>query len=260
QAQTSDFPIGARAAGMGNASVALTDIWAVHHNQAALVGLEQAGVAAYYENRFLLSNLNLQGATAVLPTPKAGVFGLSYARFGNKLYNQSRYSLAYGKKLWKFLSVGIQLSYLNTHIEESYGDRHSFIAELGLLSQVTSRLRIGFHAFNLTRTKLANAYDERVPMNFRLGAQYDFSKKVRIAVEAEKDLELPAVFKAGVEYYPAEIFAIRVGVGTQPFHADFGLGLRLKYLHFDIAGSVHPVLGFSPKASLAYRFNVFKKK
>jgi hypothetical protein len=31
-------------------------------------------------------------------------------------------------------------------------------------------------------------------------------------------------------------------------------------LHFDIAGSVHPVLGFSPKASLSYRFNAFKKK
>ncbi len=257
--QTSDFPIGARSAGMANASVALTDIWAVHHNQAALVGLEQAGVAAYYENRFLLSNLNLQGATAVLPTPKAGVFGISYARFGNKLFNQSRYSLAYGKKLWSFLSVGIQLSYLNTHIEENYGDRHSFIAEIGLLSQVTPKLRVGFHAFNLTRTKLADAFDERVPMNFRLGAQYDFSEKVRVAVEAEKDLELPAVFKAGVEYYPAKVFAIRVGVGTQPFHADFGLGLRLKFLHFDIAGSVHPVLGFSPKASLAYRFNVFKK-
>ena len=118
---------------------------------------------------------------------------------------------------------------------------------------------MGFHAFNLTRTKLADAFDERVPMNFRLGAQYDFSKKVRIAVEAEKDLELPAVFKAGVEYFPAKIFAIRVGIGTQPFHADFGLGLKLKNLHFDIAGSVHPVLGFSPKASLAYRFSVFKK-
>ena len=259
QAQTSDFPIGARAAGMGNASVALTDIWAVHHNQAALVGLKQAGVAAYYENRFLLSNLNLQGVTAVLPTPKAGVFGLSYARFGNNLYNQSRYSLAYGKKLWEFLSLGIQLSYLNTHIAENYGDRHSFIAELGLLSQVSPKLRLGFHAFNLTRTKLADAFDERVPMNFRLGAQYDFSEKVKVAVEAEKDLELPAVFKAGIEYYPAKIIAIRVGIGTQPFHADFGLGLMLKNLHFDIAGSVHPVLGFSPKASLAYRFSVFKK-
>lgn len=258
--QTSDFPIGARSAGMANASVALTDLWAIHHNQAAMVGLEQAGVAAYYENRFLISNLNLQGATAVLPTPKAGVFGISYARFGNKLYNQSRYGFAYGKRLWKFLSVGLQLSYLNTTLAEGYGSRHSFIAEIGLLSQVTPKLRIGFHAFNLTRTRLAEAYDERVPMNFRLGAQYDFSKKVKVAVEGEKDLELPPVFKLGVEYFPADVFAIRVGVGTAPFHADFGLGLRLKFLHFDIAGSVHPVLGFSPKASLSYRFNVFKKK
>jgi hypothetical protein len=260
RAQTSDFPVGARSAGMANTSVCLTDIWAVHHNQAALVGLEQAGVGAYYENRFLIFNLNLQGATAVLPTPRVGVFGLTYERFGNNLYNQSRVGLAYGKRLWKFLSVGLQLSYLNTHIAENYGSRHSFIAEIGLLSQVTPRLRIGFHAFNLTRTKLADAYDERVPMNFRLGAQYDFSKKVRLAVEGEKDLELPAVFKLGVEYFPADVFAIRVGVGTAPFHADFGLGLRLKFLHFDIAGSIHPVLGFSPKASLAYRFNVFKKK
>ena len=259
-AQTSDFPIGARSAGMGNASVALTDLWAIHHNQAAMVGLEQAGVAAYYENRFLLSNLNLQAATAVLPTPKAGVFGISYARFGNQLYNQSRYGFAYGKRLWKFLSVGLQLSYLNTTLAENYGSKHSFIAEIGLLSQVNSKLRIGFHAFNLTRTRLADGFDERVPMNFRLGAQYDFSKKVKLAVEAEKDLELPAVFKAGVEYFPADIVAIRVGVGTAPFRADFGLGLRLKFLHFDIAGSIHPVLGFSPKASLAYRFDVFSKK
>lgn len=258
--QTSDFPIGARSAGMGNASVTLTDLWAIHHNQAAMVGLEQAGVAAYYENRFLLSTLNLQAATAVLPTPKAGVFGVSYSRFGNKLFNQSRYGFAYAKRLWKFLSVGLQLSYLNTTLAEDYGSRHSFIAEIGLLSQVTPKLRIGFHAFNLTRTQLADAFDERVPMNFRLGAQYDFSKKVRIAVEGEKDLELPAVFKAGVEYLPVEQFAIRVGVGTAPFRADFGLGLRLRFLHFDIAGSVHPVLGFSPKASLSYRFNVFKKK
>ena len=257
--QTSDFPVGARSAGMANASVCLTDIWAVHHNQAALVDLEQAGVSTYYENRFLIANLNLQSATAVLPTPKAGVFGITYSRFGNKLYNQSRYGLAYGKKLFKFLSVGLQLSYLNTHIAEIYGDRHSFIAEIGLLSQVTPKFRVGFHAFNLTRTKLADAYDERVPMNFRLGLQYDFSEKVRVAVEAEKDLELAPVFKGGVEYQPAKIFLIRIGVGTQPFHADFGLGLKLRNLHFDVAGSIHPVLGFSPKASLAYRFSVFKK-
>ncbi|MBL4587554.1 MAG: hypothetical protein JKX84_10955, partial [Flavobacteriales bacterium] len=258
-AQTSDFPVGARSAGMANASVALSDIWAAYHNQAALVGIEQAGIATYYENRFLVSNLNLQSVVAVLPTKKVGVFGLTYSRFGNKLYNQSRYGLAYGKKLFDFLSVGLQLSYLNTTIAENYGSRHSFIAEIGLLSQVSPKLRIGFHAFNLTRTRLANANDERVPMNFRLGLQYDFSDKVKVAIEPQKDLELPAVFKGGIEYQPAKIFFIRLGVATQPFNANLGLGLKLKNLHFDIAGSVHPILGFSPKASLSYRFRTFKK-
>lgn len=259
-AQGSDFPLGARSAGMGNASVCLTDIWAVHHNQAALVGLEMAGASVYYENRFLLSDLNLQAATFAIPTSKLGTFAVSYSRFGNTLYNQSRYGLAYGKKLFPFLSIGLQLSYLNTHLAEGYGDRHSFVAEIGLLSQITPKLRAGFHAYNLTRTVLSEGNDQRVPMNFRLGLQYDFSKKVRMAVEVEKDLELDPMLKVGIEYLPVEMFAIRIGMGTLPLHMDLGFGLRLKNFHFDIAGSVHPVLGFSPKASLAYQFNVLKKK
>jgi len=258
-AQGSDFPVGARSAGMANATVCLTDIWAVHHNQAALVDLDMAGASVYYENRFLLSDLNLQAATFALPTNKLGTFGISYSRFGNSLYNQSRYGLAYGKKLFSFLSVGLQLSYLNTHLAEGYGDRHSFVAEIGLLSQITPKFRAGFHAYNLTRTVLAEGNDERIPMNFRLGLQYDFSKKVRVAVEVSKDLELDPFLKVGIEYLPVEKFAVRLGMGTQPLHVDFGFGLRLKNFHFDIAGAIHPVLGFSPKASLAYQFNVLKK-
>ncbi|HIO72826.1 MAG TPA: hypothetical protein EYN38_06955, partial [Flavobacteriales bacterium] len=34
-----NYPIGARSAAMGNASVTFTDLWAVHHNQAELAGL-----------------------------------------------------------------------------------------------------------------------------------------------------------------------------------------------------------------------------
>jgi hypothetical protein len=259
QAQSSDFPVGARSAGMGHASVTLTDLWATHHNQAALAGLQQAGAAVFYENRFLLPDLNLQAATFAIPAGKAGTFGISYARFGNALYNQSRYGLAYGKQLFPFLSVGLQLNYMNTHLAEGYGDRHSFVAEIGLLSQITPKFRAGFHAYNLTRTVLEDATDERVPMNFRLGLQYDFSKKVLVAVEVEKDLILDPNVKVGIEYFPVEQFAIRLGMGTLPLHMDIGFGLRLKHFHFDIAGSIHPVLGFSPKASLAYMFNVKKK-
>lgn len=258
-AQSSDFPVGARSAGLAHATVTLTDLWATHHNQAALAGLEQAGASVYYENRFLISDLNLQAATFAIPVSKYGTFGVSYARFGNRLFNQSRYGLAYGKQLFPFLSVGLQLNYMHTHLAEGYGDRHSFVAEIGLLSQITPRFRAGFHAYNLTRTALAEGNDERVPMNFRLGLSYEFSKKVLALVEVEKDMELDPQLKIGFEYLPVEQLAIRVGMGTLPMHVDIGIGLRLRGFMFDIAGSVHPVLGFSPKAGLTYMFNVRRK-
>ncbi len=258
-AQSSDFRVGARAAGMANASVTLVDLWSVHHNQAGLGLLDRAGASVYYENRFLLSDLNLQAATFAIPTGKAGTFGVSYSRFGNRLFNQSSYGLAYGRQLFPFLSVGLQLNYLHTHLAEGYGDRHSFVGELGVLSQITPRFRAAFHVYNLTRTTLAEGNDERVPMNMRLGIQYDFSKKVLMVAEVEKDLELDPNVKIGFEYWPVEQFAIRLGMGTLPLHVDMGFGLRLKGFMFDIAGSIHPVLGFSPKAGLSYMFDLKRK-
>jgi hypothetical protein len=96
-------------------------------------------------------------------------------------------------------------------------------------------------------------------MNMRLGIQYDFSKKVLMVAEVEKDLELDPNVKIGFEYWPVEQFAIRLGMGTLPLHVDMGFGLRLKGFMFDIAGSIHPVLGFSPKAGLSYMFDVRRK-
>lgn len=253
--------LGARQSAMGGTGVCLTDLWAVHHNQAALADLQQAGIGAYYENRFLIPDMAMQGAVFALPTHRVGTFGLSYTRFGNNLYSDNRIGLAYGMRLFKFLSAGVQLNYLHTQLAEGYGSRGNFVVELGLLSQVTKGLRIGFHAYNLSRASLTDRYiTEFVPMIFRLGAQYDFSQKVRVAIEASKDLVLPPVFKLGVEYFPVEKFQVRLGVGTQPFNVTFGFGLRIKGLHFDIAGGVHPVLGFSPSGGLSYNFNAIKPR
>lgn len=255
-----NWPLGARSAAMANASVCLTDLWAVHHNQAALADLRQAGVGVYYENRFLVKDMSMQGAAVAIPTFKVGTFGVSWSRFGNNLYNDNRVGLAYGMKLFKFLSAGVQLNYLNTYLAENYGSKGNFVVELGVLSQVTKNFRVGFHAYNLSRASLSDRYaTEYVPMIFRLGMQYDFSQKVRVALEADKDMVLPPVVKLGVEYLPSEVIQIRVGAATQPFQATFGFGVRFKGIHFDVAGSVHPVLGFSPMGSLSYNFNAFKQ-
>ncbi|MFT5279496.1 MAG: hypothetical protein ACI9P8_001133, partial [Bacteroidia bacterium] len=75
-----NFSLGARSAGMGHATLCLADVWASHHNQAALGYLEEAGVSVYYENRWLTSSMSVQGATAAFPTGKWGAVGVVYSR------------------------------------------------------------------------------------------------------------------------------------------------------------------------------------
>ena len=51
-------PAGSRSRAMGDASVTLQDVWAYHHNPAAIVGIKKVAFGISYENRFLLKTLH----------------------------------------------------------------------------------------------------------------------------------------------------------------------------------------------------------
>ena len=64
------YPMGSRAQSLGNASNTLEDVWAYHHNPAALTGVKKLAVGISYENRFLLKELQSQGVAVALPLKK----------------------------------------------------------------------------------------------------------------------------------------------------------------------------------------------
>lgn len=257
-----NFPMGARSAGMGHATLNVADVWATHHNQAALGLLDQAGVSVFYENRWLTEGMSTQGATFAIPTEKFGTIGVIYSRFGNSLYSQNKYGLSYGVKLAKGFYMGVGLNYHDTRLAEDYGNKGNFVAEIGIIGEITKKIRIGFHAYNLSRAVLVedSLNNDRLPMVFRLGGMYTFSKKVQLSVEVEKDLELAPIVRMGVEYRPSKLIFIRVGFNTQPFALSIGLGFHVKGIRLDLASTIHPVLGVSPQASLTYDFSFRKKK
>src|SRR5690606_17216218 len=78
-----DVPVGARAAALGNASVTLPDLWALHNNIAGISDLTQPLVGAYAENRFGVRAFTTVALLGVYPTKKYGVYGLSLSRFGD---------------------------------------------------------------------------------------------------------------------------------------------------------------------------------
>lgn len=246
-------PIGARSAGLGHASVSISDVWSAHHNQAGLGFLRRPEAGVYYESRFLLPELGLSGAVFALPTSN-GTFGFNVRTFGNELYSESKIGFSYARAFSDQLSIGMQLNYNNIRFAEFYGVRNTFTAEVGVQYRVTPQLTVAAHVYNPNRVKLADFNNERLPSIMRFGLGYQLSNKVLVVAEAEKDSYNKPIIKAGVEYLVSDNFYVRTGIASNPYLNSFGFGLNLKDLRIDFAGSFHRFLGFTPQLSLNYRF------
>ncbi|MGY6562693.1 MAG: hypothetical protein ACXITV_11360 [Luteibaculaceae bacterium] len=253
QAGNDVLPVGARSAGLGHASVSLSDVWSAHHNQAGLAFVDQATAGIYFENRFLVRELSLGAGAFALPT-KSGTFGVSFQSFGYSFYNQSRVGLGYGLKLSDRFAVGVQLNYHQTVIGEGYGSASTVTAEVGLLYQLSEDLTLGAHIFNPNRSRFADFNDERLPSRIRVGLQYAFSDKLLSVLEVEQDIDFTPVLKGGIEYLLNDILFLRVGFNGNPTTTTFGAGLKFDSFQFDLGMSYHFVLGYSPQVSLLYAF------
>jgi long-subunit fatty acid transport protein len=241
---------GARGTAMGNASVAFDDLNGGLSNQAALANLESIQAGVFAEQRFLIADLNSFSGIFALPT-NSGTFGLAVNYFGFSAYNEQKIGLAYARKFSKKVSVGAQVDYLNTSIEE-YGNRGVITFELGMQFELSKELRFGTHIYNPIRTSVN--LEENLPTIFKIGGAYTPAENLVVAAEIEQDLDYDTRFKMGVEYGFLDALDLRIGIQSNPTSVTFGLGLNLKENFFlDFASAYHQVLGFSPSIGIIYR-------
>jgi hypothetical protein len=245
-------PIGARAAGLGQAAITLTDVWSAHHNQAGLGYIRRFSAGAYYESRFLVPELGLSGLAVAMPVGK-GSLGLSIRNFGYQLYQENKIGLGYGRRFGDQLSIGMQLNMHTVTFQEPYGSTIAISAEVGAQYRVGKAVTLAAHVFNPTQTRLAEFDNERIPSAIRFGAQYRFSPKVFVVGEIESTLYTKPSMRAGFEYRPVEALYVRAGLAGNPFNSSFGFGVRWKRLQMDFAGTFHQVLGFTPRFSLTFQ-------
>lgn len=247
-------PIGARSAGMANASVTLFDLWSIHHNQAGLAALDSFSVGIYYKNQFLINELSLKGVALAIPVGP-GTFGIAVNNFGYDLYSESKFALAYAMKFGPALRAAVQLDYLHTQIGEGYGSQGAVAAEVGVQARLIEGLWLGAHIYNVNRAKMGDFNNERIPTIFRLGLSYTFSEKLLMAIETEKDIEMRAAYKVGIEYVIIPELSLRGGVSTKPTTVYAGIGINLRRFKIDIASAFHQTLGASPEISITYDLN-----
>jgi hypothetical protein len=249
-----NLPTGGRQAGLGNATVTLSDVWATNYNQAGLARIEKMTAGIYYDNRYITNTMSLKAAAFAMPVQDLGVFGVSVSHFGYSLYSEQKIGVSYARNFGPSFSAGVQLNYLGTSLPSEYGSRGAICAEAGLQFEIVKNLRMGAHIFNINRARMANYNQERIPTIMKLGLAYTFSEKVMVTAEAEKDIEQKPMIKGGVEYRIAKPLYLRTGISTNPTLNTFGIGVLMKDIRFDFAMGLHPELGLTPHLSLVYDF------
>ena len=238
---------------MGGSSVASRGLWAMQNNPAGMAYLNKFSLGLYYENRWFLSETAYKSAALAVPT-QFGCLGLSFNQFGSSKYSENKFGLAYAKDFGPYLQIGLQLDYLSISLGSEYGRQSAVTFELGLQSQVTEKLRLGTYIFNPVSFKLEQSINqEKLPIVFRFGMAYQFTKDFVGQCEIEKNTDHDGVsLRGGLEYEALKNFYLRAGVQTNPGLLTFGLGYEISFARIDVAAQLHQMLGASLQVGMIF--------
>src|ERR1700740_955060 len=106
----SNEPCGARASGMGNAAVTVSDEWSSFQNIAGIAVQKRFAAGMWYKNNYAIrayqeTSVHLTGALW------KGGFAASFYKFGNEVYNINCISAGFAHKI-SLVSLGLQAHYV----------------------------------------------------------------------------------------------------------------------------------------------------
>ncbi len=256
-AQLNFHALGARAQGMGNASVALEDYFSPFNNIGSSASIEEITTVAAYENRFNFKHFQHFGAGFMLPL-KHGVASITAQKVGAEIYNEQNYGLGFSNKLG-FVSLGIQLNYTQYYIAET-GTRGVPSLAFGGVAELLPSLSFGAHIYNLNQAKISKEENLYLPVILKSGLSYAPAESLIIGLEVEKDVDKEAKIKGGLEYQIIEKFSVRTGISSAPYQHHFGLGFNPSLFSIDYALTTHSDLGLVHQMSLVYKFRLPSRK
>ena len=237
--------LGARSLGLGKTSTALTgNVWAVFANPALMDS--SRSVAFYGIRNFGFTELTDIAASAVLPT-SFGVGGFGLHRFGDDLFSENRFRLAYKNSFMGFHYGGV-VNYTSTSIE-GYGSDGALGIDVGLAAQPMEDLWIAGVATNVNQPTLG-AENEELPRTLAFGFTYKILDRALFTSDVVKDVRFPASYRGGLEVYVIEGLTGRVGVTTEPTTFTFGMGYETQRWGINLAVQKHQILDLSPGVDL----------
>lgn len=240
-----NFPVGARALGMGEAyTTSMGDLSGMHQNPAVLGFLETWGVSAFYQRRIAGDNFGgVEFNTAAGP----GVVGLSFlyysageaeltgSRTGTRTVDVLQdyvIGVSYAAGPVEDFKIGMTFKMLRSTLVEELDDA-SVILDFGLQYRTAGeRLLIGTAARHLGEGLSYRSRESPLPWTFGLGLACLLDVAggpLTLAGDVLKIRDLDPRAHLGFEYVVEEVLAVRLGyrLGYDTSDFTFGLGVVL---------------------------------
>jgi len=244
-------PTGPKALGMGSISVTSKDNWALFNNPAGLAELEKTSALFAYRTIFDFTPFNTVSAGVAFPT-KIGTAGVSVFRFGDNKFNSQMLSGMFSHQIG-ILSLGIRANYLQFNIE-GFGRKAIFVADMGAIAKLSDQLSFGVQVTNFTQSSVSDEDQERVPTIINIGLSYEPTANLFITMEGEKDVDLEADLKFGLEYKILDKIFVRTGFTIDKGTHSYGAGIELDQFFFDYGIKIDQYLGNNHNLGLVFTF------
>jgi len=286
-AQFLKIPIGARAIGMGEAFVALSDdVSSLYWNPAGLTKLKQSQITYMHSFWFQDITCDYLGYAQYFDNDKNATFGCS-AMFlnsgdirrtledasGNYIGTGSNFSsydiMATLSSAWKMFdvwSIGASLKFIYSTIDEARGS--AFSSDIGILLDATQQLTLGANLQNVFVPISMRYYESTasvsdihpLPMNTKVGACYKFDAVSLATLDVNFPSDNNINVHIGGEYLYNNM-ALRLGYKTDFIQGlDFlsglcaGIGLNWKNYELDYAFVPYGDLGLTHRISVLLKF------
>lgn len=264
---------GARAMGMGGAFTGLADdASAPYYNPSGLAYLDEHQIMAMHAPLMLDSNYNYL-ATAHPFGDKWGTLALSDVLLLSKKFElrdqynnvtgtdgDVRHNVimgSYARKLPMNFAAGANVKIIQQQVVGFSGSALGL--DLGFMYRPSSLLSVGYAMQNVNSPEvtLDSKGDPYRPLN-RLGVASEvFKGKVNLTADMLKISKEKALYAAGVEFSPNELFQLRAGYNANRSYT-FGLGIKIHPFRVDYAFS-DTDLGAFNKVSFTWAWhNIYK--
>ena len=201
-----------------------------------------------HQRGFMLSELDRQFLTLLLPVKDAGVFSSGYLRNGNEIFSQQYVSAGFARKFGESICAFAGGWMYTVTQGEGYGSKTVPGASAGFSGKLGKSVTVS------TLLELPAVKDEWLfPATvFQSGISIHCSEVCRLEASGDLQPDTPFELSLGIYYKPVEKVVFRTGIISAPFSFYGATELHLARFRLDISVVHQPQIGLTPRIGIAF--------